>query len=145
MGYCLTPDTKHKVLVLKRVRNEWLFGSRTQNNKLWLKVNNCLAPDIQGGFLGPGGSNEQIIGAVPPSKRPWVGRQAYHGASGVDCNKGLLGCCTGCVSELKGQGTGGLGREILKWLYTTAGGGVWHKALVVGSVSLWRRLLASRP
>ena len=24
-------------------------------------------------------------------------------------------------------------------------GGVWHKALVVGSVSLWRRLLASRP
>ena len=24
------------------------------------------------------------------------------------------------------------------------GGGVWHKALVVGSVSLWRRLLASR-
>ena len=23
------------------------------------------------------------------------------------------------------------------------GGGVWHKALVVGSVSLWRRLLAS--
>ena len=26
----------------------------------------------------------------------------------------------------------------------TRGGG-WHKALVVGSVSLWRRLLASRP
>ena len=25
------------------------------------------------------------------------------------------------------------------------GGGVWHKALVVGSVSLWPRLLASRP
>ena len=25
------------------------------------------------------------------------------------------------------------------------GGGDWHKALVVGSVSLWRRLLASRP
>ena len=25
------------------------------------------------------------------------------------------------------------------------GGGEWHKALVVGSVSLWRRLLASRP
>ena len=25
------------------------------------------------------------------------------------------------------------------------GRGVWHKALVVGSVSLWRRLLASRP
>ena len=25
------------------------------------------------------------------------------------------------------------------------GGGCWHKALVVGSVSLWRRLLASRP
>ena len=25
------------------------------------------------------------------------------------------------------------------------GGGVWHNALVVGSVSLWRRLLASRP
>ena len=25
------------------------------------------------------------------------------------------------------------------------GGGGWHKALVVGSVSLWRRLLASRP
>ena len=25
------------------------------------------------------------------------------------------------------------------------GGGVWHKALVVGSGSLWRRLLASRP
>ena len=24
-------------------------------------------------------------------------------------------------------------------------GGVWHKALVVGSVSPWRRLLASRP
>ena len=24
------------------------------------------------------------------------------------------------------------------------GGGCWHKALVVGSVSLWRRLLASR-
>ena len=24
------------------------------------------------------------------------------------------------------------------------GGGGWHKALVVGSVSLWRRLLASR-
>ena len=24
-------------------------------------------------------------------------------------------------------------------------GAVWHKALVVGSVSLWRRLLASRP
>ena len=24
------------------------------------------------------------------------------------------------------------------------GGGVWHKALVVGSVSMWRRLLASR-
>ena len=24
-------------------------------------------------------------------------------------------------------------------------GGGWHKALVVGSVSLWRRLLASRP
>ena len=30
--------------------------------------------------------------------------------------------------------TGGPGR----------GGGGWHKALVVGSVSLWRRLLASR-
>ena len=28
------------------------------------------------------------------------------------------------------------------WVF---GGGVWHKALVVGSVSLWRRLLASRP
>ena len=27
----------------------------------------------------------------------------------------------------------------------TGGGGGWHKALVVGSVSLWRRLLASRP
>ena len=26
-----------------------------------------------------------------------------------------------------------------------AGGGVWHKASVVGFVSLWRRLLASRP
>ena len=26
----------------------------------------------------------------------------------------------------------------------TGGGGGWHKALVVGSVSLWRRLLASR-
>ena len=25
------------------------------------------------------------------------------------------------------------------------GGGGWHKALVVGSVGLWRRLLASRP
>ena len=25
------------------------------------------------------------------------------------------------------------------------GGGGWHKALGVGSVSLWRRLLASRP
>ena len=25
------------------------------------------------------------------------------------------------------------------------GGGGWHKALVVGSVTLWRRLLASRP
>ena len=25
------------------------------------------------------------------------------------------------------------------------GGGGWHKALVVGSVSLWRRILASRP
>ena len=25
------------------------------------------------------------------------------------------------------------------------GGGGWHKALVVGSASLWRRLLASRP
>ena len=25
------------------------------------------------------------------------------------------------------------------------GGGGWHKALVVGSGSLWRRLLASRP
>ena len=24
-------------------------------------------------------------------------------------------------------------------------GGVWHKALMVGSGSLWRRLLASRP
>ena len=28
---------------------------------------------------------------------------------------------------------------------TAAGGGVWHKAFVVGSVSLWLRLLASRP
>ena len=27
----------------------------------------------------------------------------------------------------------------------TWGGGLWHKALVVGSISLWRRLLASRP
>ena len=27
----------------------------------------------------------------------------------------------------------------------SGGGGGWHKALVVGSVSLWRRLLASRP
>ena len=27
---------------------------------------------------------------------------------------------------------------------TQGGGGRWHKALVVGSVSLWRRLLASR-
>ena len=26
---------------------------------------------------------------------------------------------------------------------SAAGGGGWHKALVVGSVSLWRRLLAS--
>ena len=25
------------------------------------------------------------------------------------------------------------------------GGGGWHKALVVGSVGLWQRLLASRP
>ena len=25
------------------------------------------------------------------------------------------------------------------------GGGGWHKALMVGSVSLWRRLLASHP
>ena len=33
-------------------------------------------------------------------------------------------------------------------VYVTAqpgGGGVLHKALVVGSVGLWRRLLASRP
>ena len=27
---------------------------------------------------------------------------------------------------------------------TAGGGGGWHKALVVGSVILWRRLLASR-
>ena len=31
-----------------------------------------------------------------------------------------------------------------QWL-STLEGGVWHKALVVGSVSLWRRLLASCP
>ena len=28
---------------------------------------------------------------------------------------------------------------------TPPGGGVWHKALMVASVTLWRRLLASRP
>ena len=28
--------------------------------------------------------------------------------------------------------------------YKRKWGGYWHKALVVGSVSLWRRLLASR-
>ena len=30
-------------------------------------------------------------------------------------------------------------------LFVWGGRGGWHKALVVGSVSLWRRLLASRP
>ena len=30
-------------------------------------------------------------------------------------------------------------------LWRGRGGGGWHKALVVGSVSLWQRLLASRP
>ena len=33
---------------------------------------------------------------------------------------------------------------VLGLLLSGMGGGVWHKVLVVGSVSLWRRLLASR-
>ena len=41
--------------------------------------------------------------------------------------------------------------HVSAWLDSTAvfcvrgGGGGWHKALAVGSVGLWRRLLASRP
>ena len=31
------------------------------------------------------------------------------------------------------------------WIQLVGGGGGWHKALVVSSVSLWRRLLASCP
>ena len=38
---------------------------------------------------------------------------------------------------------GGSGGEWGRW-GEKGGGGGWHKALVVGSVSLWRRLLASR-
>ena len=42
-------------------------------------------------------------------------------------------------------------RSVSTWVWRAVvwsaggGGGGWHKALVVGSVSLWRRLLASRP
>ena len=37
-----------------------------------------------------------------------------------------------------------LTRCIQMHLVNLEGGGGWHKASVVGSVSLWRRLLASR-
>ena len=40
-----------------------------------------------------------------------------------------------CVMGEKFRGGGG---------HDSSFGGIWHKALVVGSVSLWRRLLASR-
>ena len=40
---------------------------------------------------------------------------------------------------------GQLGACVCCQFLGTRGGGGWHKALVVGSVSLWRRLLVSRP
>ena len=42
--------------------------------------------------------------------------------------------------------SGAFGATHPKMSYPPGGGrGVWHKALVVGSVSLWQCLLASRP
>ena len=38
-----------------------------------------------------------------------------------------------------------VGRVQVGQFGVVGGGGGWHKALVVGSVSLWWRLLASRP
>ena len=59
----------------------------------------------------------------------------------VRCSQVVLPCCH-CSAHQTGQHNtkiapntpGGAG-----------GGGGWHRALLVGSVSLWRRLLASRP
>ena len=53
---------------------------------------------------------------------------------------GRMGRCT--RDGVEGQGGGG---EAGRHSGSVLGGGGWHKALVVGSVSLWRRLLASRP
>ena len=44
------------------------------------------------------------------------------------------------ATDLSGAWGTGVGMGLRGW----GGGGVWHKALAVGSVSLWRRLLASR-
>ena len=70
----------------------------------------------------------------------WVG-----GAGGASRQGHLIGHCEGqrpsCVKHVLGN---------ICVVFTRLGGwvcegGVWHKALVVGSVTLWRRLLASRP
>ena len=46
-------------------------------------------------------------------------------------HQGMHRIALGMVREISHAGRGG--------------GGGWHKASVIGSVSLWRRLLASRP
>ena len=78
------------------------------------------------------------------------------GTSGEDWDGGE-GCSLEDVVEKRKGGVGdvciktgpircpnGKFRCFPRWSLWSGGGGGWHKALVVGSVSLWRRLLASR-
>ena len=76
-----------------------------------------------GGWFGLGRVVRQIT--APPPPRPSSGQGLVPGQPFR--SPGLV------YEEFIRKGGGG------------RGGGGWHKALVVGSVSLWQRLLASRP
>ena len=113
------------------------------------------------------GTGTGHVTAVPPAVKPWaseasrrhsalctrpasLGSAAWHHL-GADLGADLKAHRTPGVEHdgvpdsayrpayvWGGGGTSGAGA-------ISGGGGGWHKALVVGSVSLWRRLLASRP
>ena len=86
---------------------------------------------------GEGDPARDALEGKGPRRRPQKRVQAVGGGCRSGWGRLLL------VTNAIETGTGRQGDS--GWaLFGRPGGGVWHKALVVGSVSLWRRLLASR-
>ena len=113
----------------------------------------CQPDSVQDFSIVP---QSQIVVPVPLSQRkPDQHRMLPWG----HCSDTALECSLGCLGPLVPlpRRCGARGGQFVQANCTSGApvmgtpdgaagsGGVWHKALVVGSVSLWRRLLASRP